>query len=130
VLEYERKIIPYNPKLKVLARNLRNNSNKSEIFLWKFLKRKQMMGFDFHRQKPIDNFILDFFCHELMLGIELDGYSHQLDKVYEKDIIKEQRLKEIGIHILRFDDREVLDQIDNVLRTIEDNIENYKKTHP
>lgn len=71
-----REIIPYNPKLKELARQLRNNSTRSEIILWQHLKGKQMMGYDFHRQKPIDNFILDFFCYELMLGIELDGYTH------------------------------------------------------
>ncbi|MEX0360394.1 MAG: endonuclease domain-containing protein, partial [Allomuricauda sp.] len=64
-----RKIIPYNPKLKELARQLRNNSTKAEIILWQKLKRKQLHGYDFHRQKPIDNYILDFFCHELMLGI-------------------------------------------------------------
>ncbi len=80
----KRKIIPYNPKLKELARTLRNNSTKSEIILWQHLKSKQMMGFDFHRQKPIGNFIVDFFCHELMLAVELDGYSHQLDEVFEK----------------------------------------------
>jgi len=50
-----RKIIPYNPKLKELARKLRNNSTKSEIILWKFLKGKQMHGYDFHRQKPVNN---------------------------------------------------------------------------
>ena len=79
-----RKIIPYNPKLKQLARNLRNNSTKSEIFLWLQLKGKQMMGYDFHRQKPIDNYILNFFCHELMLGIELDGITHQWEETQKR----------------------------------------------
>ncbi len=91
-----RKIIPYNPKLKEFARQLRNNSTKSEIYLWKHLKGKQMMGYDFHRQKPLDNYIVDFFCHELMLAIELDGFSHQLDEVVEKDELKEKRLNELG----------------------------------
>ena len=72
----KRKIIPYNPKLKEFAKQLRNNSTKAEIILWQKLKRDQMYGYDFHRQKPIDNYILDFFCYELMLGIEVDGYSH------------------------------------------------------
>jgi very-short-patch-repair endonuclease len=84
-----RKIIPYNPKLKKLARILRNRSTKSEIILWHYLKSKQMMGYDFHRQKPIDDYILDFFCNELMLGIDLDRYSHQLEEVFEKDLKKE-----------------------------------------
>ncbi len=81
-----RKIIPYNPRLKELARQLRNNSTKAEVFLWQKIKRKQYYGYDFHRQKPIDNFILDFFCHELMLGIEVDGYSHEVVEVYKRDV--------------------------------------------
>ncbi|MFO7657409.1 MAG: DUF559 domain-containing protein, partial [Bacteroidales bacterium] len=92
--------VPYNPRLKALARNLRNKSTKSEIVLWHFLKGKQMKGYDFHRQKPVDNFILDFFCPVLMLGIELDGYSHNFDEVVEKDIKKETRVNEMGITIL------------------------------
>ena len=82
----KRKILPYNLKLKELARDLRNNSTKSEVILWLKLKGKQMYGYDFHRQKPIDNYIVDFFCHELMLAIEVDGYSHQLEDVYFKDV--------------------------------------------
>ena len=65
-----------------------------------------------------------------MLVIELDGYSHQLDEVYEMDKIKEQKLNEFGISVLRFHDNEVYDDINNVLRTIELYIENYHKTHP
>ena len=87
----KRKIIPYNPKLKEFAKQLRNNSTKAEIILWQKLKRDQMYGYDFHRQKPIDNYILDFFCYELMLGIEVDGYSHEFLEVYEKDLIKEKK---------------------------------------
>jgi very-short-patch-repair endonuclease len=53
--------INYNPELKELAKTLRNNSTKAEIKLWTYLKGKQLMGHDFHRQKPIDNYIADFF---------------------------------------------------------------------
>ncbi|QQS51752.1 MAG: DUF559 domain-containing protein [Bacteroidota bacterium] len=125
-----RKIIPYNPKLKELARQLRNNSTKSEIFLWQFLNGKQMRGYDFHRQKPIDNFIVDFFCNELMLAIELDGYTHQLDEVFEKDQIKNKKLNELGICVLRFQDSEVLDDVYNVLREIESYIDEFEKHTP
>ena len=123
----KRKIIPYNPRLKEYARQLRNNSTKSEIFLWQKLKRKQLYGYDFHRQKPIDNYILDFFCHELMLGIEVDGYSHQLIAVHNKDIIKEKRINTLGIKILRFTDQQVFNDMFNVLLAIEDYIQNYEK---
>lgn len=122
-----RKIIPYNPKLKELAKELRNNSIKSEIILWKRIKGKQMLGYDFHRQKPIDNYIVDFFCIELMLAIEIDGYCHQLLEIYEKDIIKEKRLNELGVTVLRFEDKQVFNDIDNVIRAIEIYIENYEK---
>ena len=93
-------------------------------------KRETNDGYDFHRQKPIDNFILDFFCYELMLGIELDGYSHNFDEVYKKDLKKEEKLRSLGIYLLRFGDAEVLNDINNVLRTIEIYIMEYQKTHP
>ena len=121
-----RKIIPYKHYLKAYATRLRNNSTKSEILLWSKLKRKQMFGYDFHRQKPIDKYILDFFCHELNLGIELDGYSHELIEVFEKDLVKTKRLKELGISVLRFSDRQVFKGMDNVIRTIEFFIEEHE----
>ena len=130
----KRKIIPYNPKLKELARNLRNNSTKAEIRLWQKLKRKQFYGYDFHRQKPIDNYILDFFCNELLLGIEIDGYSHQIIEVFEKDIVKEAKMSSLGITLLRFSDGQVFKDMDNVLRAIESFILEFEdrnsKTHP
>jgi very-short-patch-repair endonuclease len=126
----KRKIIPYNPKLKELARQLRNDSTKTEIFLWLKLKGKQMYGYDFHRQKPIDNYILDFFCYKLMLGIEVDGYSHQLLKVYNKDGIKEKKMNQLGITVLRFSDDEVLNDMENVIRAIEFYIFEYEKHTP
>ena len=126
----KRKIIPYNPKLKEYARQLRNDSTRTEIFLWLKLKGKQMYGYDFHRQKPIDNYILDFFCYELMLGIEVDGISHEFLEVYNKDTIKEKRMNELGITVLRFSDNEVLKDMENVLRAIEFYIFEYEKHTP
>jgi very-short-patch-repair endonuclease len=126
----KRKIIPYNPKLKEFARQLRNDSTKTEIFLWLKLKGKQMYGYDFHRQKPIDNYILDFFCYEILLGIEIDGYSHQFLEVHNKDGIKEKRMNELGITVLRFSDDEVLNEMENVLRAIEFYIFEFEKHTP
>jgi very-short-patch-repair endonuclease len=125
----KRKIIPYNPKLTSLARKLRNESTETEIYLWLKLKGKQMYGYDFHRQKPIDNYILDFFCYDLLLGIEVDGYSHEILEVYNKDRIKEKRMNELGITILRFSDFEVLNDMENVIRAIEFFILEFEKTH-
>ena len=123
----KRTIIPYNPKLKEFARQLRNNSTKTEILIWQKFKRKQMYGYDFHRQKPIDNYILDFFCYELMLGIEIDGYSHDLIDVIEKDTKKTKKMKQFGITVLRFSDVQVLKVMENVLRAIEQYIIDFEK---
>lgn len=126
----KRKIIPYNPKLKAYASELRNNSTKTEIYLWMKLKGKQMYGYDFHRQKPIDNYILDFFCYELMLGIEVDGYSHQFLEVQNKDFQKEKRMNDLGITVLRFSDEQVLKEMENVIRAIVFYIEEFEKHTP
>ena len=125
----KRKIIPYNPKLTQLAKKLRNESTETEIYLWLKLKGKQMYGYDFHRQKPIDNYILDFFCYNLMLGIEVDGFSHEILEVHNKDIVKEKRMNELGITILRFSDFEVLKDMENVIRAIEFYILEFEKTN-
>jgi len=67
--------------LKERARFLRNNSTLSEILLWEYLKNKKIMDYDFHRQKPLDKYIVDFYCPELMLAIEIDGDSHRDDRL-------------------------------------------------
>lgn len=118
--------IKYNPKLKELARQLRNNSTKSEIRLWQKLKRNQMHGYDFHRQKPIDEYIVDFFCNKLKLAIECDGFSHEILEVWEKDVKKTNRPNTLGIQVLRFSDYQIINGMDNVLRSIEDYILTYE----
>lgn len=124
-----RKIIPYNPKLKEYARKLRNNSTFTEIQLWNYLKKKQLRGYDFDRQKPIDNYIVDFYCKDLMLAIEVDGESHYGNT--DKDKKKDKRLNELGIAVLRFDDLDIVYKLDKVIKKIEKWIdENEKPTHP
>jgi len=114
----KRKIIPYHPYLKEYARRLRNNPTKSERILWKYLKGKKMRGYDFHRQKPLGHFIVDFFCYELSLVIELDGQTHQWEETAIRDAEKEATLNKLGLNILRFQDRIVFDEIQVVLRNI------------
>jgi very-short-patch-repair endonuclease len=126
----KRKIFPYDKSLKELARQLRNGSTKAEIVLWQKIKRKQMYGYDFDRQKPIDNYILDFFCYDLMLGIEVDGYSHEFLEVYNKDLIKEAKMNELGIEVLRFSDHQVLKDTENVIRAIEQYILEFERHTP
>ena len=112
-----RTIIPYNPKLKEYARYLRNHSTKSEIILWYYLKGKQRLGFDFHRQKPLDNYIVDFFCSELNLIIEIDGKSHDFKQ--EKDIHRQKILESYGLNFLRFSDDEVKNDVEGVVKSID-----------
>lgn len=123
-----RKIIPYNPQLKEKARKLRNNSTFTEVMLWHCLKNKQMKGYDFHRQKPLDNYIVDFFCNELMLAIEVDGESHYGNE--ERDNKRQKRLEELGISFLRFNNLDVKHNLDGVIRKIEGWIDEYERTHP
>lgn len=78
-----------------------------------------MYGYDFHRQKPIDNYILDFYCSELNLGIELDGYSHGFIEVFQNDSRKILRMRNLGITVLRFSDDQVFNDMENVLWEIE-----------
>ncbi len=113
----KRKLIPYNPTLKEKARQLRNNSTNTEILLWGFLKGKQLKGYDFHRQKPIDEYIVDFFCSEIMLAIEIDGISHAGKEEYDEK--RQMKLEALGVKILRFDDEEVFYNCDDVIRSIE-----------
>src|SRR3989304_7991771 len=123
-----RKIIPYNPKLKEYARKLRNDSTFTEIMVWNYLKGKQMRGYDFDRQRPIDNYIVDFYCKDLFLAIEIDGESHYGNT--EKDKKRDRRLKELGVTVLRFDDLDVRHQLDKVLEAIEKWIDENAGNYP
>ena len=112
-----RKIIPSNPHLKDLARELRTHSTLAEVLLWKQIKNKKLLGYDFHRQKPIDSFIVDFFYPDLMLAIEIDGVSH-LQKG-NADVERHRRLESLGVHLIRFEDRMVKREMPKVLSAIE-----------
>ena len=120
-----RKIIPYNPNLKVLAKQLRENMTLSEVLLWDELKQKKMLGMDFDRQRPMLNYIVDFYCKDLMLAIEVDGDSH--DFKFEQDKLRQSELEKEGVTFLRFDDIAVKHNMNNVLRTIESWIQNLKQ---
>lgn len=86
-----------------------------------------MYGYDFHRQKPIDEYIVDFFCNKLQLAIECDGYSHEILEVWEKDVKKTKRLNQLNINVLRFSDYQVMHDIENVILAIEDYILNFEE---
>ena len=122
----KRRIIPYNKNLKSLARVLRANMKLSEVLLWNELKQKKMMGFDFDRQRPIDRYIVDFYCKELFLAIEIDGESHEGIVASRKDFIRQTRLESLGVRFLRFDDIEVKCCMDEVVARIQEWIEAHR----
>ena len=111
-------IIPYNPKLKQLARELRKNPTFSEKILWNSIRRKQL-GYEFHRQVPIDEFIVDFYCHELKLIIEIDGISHESEIAKINDAERQRKIENYGVSFLRFDDEFVIENPDKVISEIE-----------
>ena len=78
-----------------------------------------MMGYDFHRQKPLGNYIVDFFSNELMLAIEIDGDSHDSEDAVKKDVFRQNELESLGIQFLRFDDLEIKKEMAAVLEIIE-----------
>ena len=120
------KIIPYNPALKELARKLRKESTLSEVLLWQKIKGKAL-GVEFHRQVPIDSYIVDFYCHELMIAIEIDGNSHEIESVYKNDVVRQERLESLGVRFIRISDHDVKKDIVNVLRALEGFIEELTK---
>ncbi|MCB9283053.1 MAG: DUF559 domain-containing protein [Lewinellaceae bacterium] len=115
----------YNPRLRTLARRLRNNSTKAEIYIWSYLFRaKEYRGYPFCRQRPVLNYIVDFMCKELMLIIEVDGSIHERWDVKRKDKIRQQQLEEIGFTVLRFTNEQVLKDRASIVQTLDDWIKN------
>ena len=88
------------------------------------------MGYKFNRQKPLLNYIVDFYCKSLNLVIEVDGVSHDNETSFERDLIRQRKLEKIGLSFLRFDDLEVKRNIVSALRTVEGYIEEFEKIHP
>ena len=110
-------VIPYNPILKERAHALRKNVTHAEALLWTKLKGKQMCGYDFDRQRPLDEYIVDFYCKELRLAIEIDGSSHALKEA--RDVARQRRLESLGARFLRFTEQEVVAGLQSVADQIE-----------
>ncbi len=117
------KIIPYNPKLKEYARELRKNSTLAEVLMWKAIKN-QALDVQFHRQVPMLNYIVDFYCHELMLAIEIDGDSHGFR--YFEDKNRQCELEKLGVEFIRFSDSDVKNNMFSVSMTLEEKIKSLK----
>ena len=118
------KIIPYRPDLRSKARELRKHGTMAEALLWNEIKNKQLDA-QFHRQVPMLDYIVDFFCHELALAIEIDGITHEYKVGYDK--IREESLNGFGIRLLRYQDEEVRKNIKWVVNDIYSRIQAYRQ---
>jgi len=107
-----------NPKLLPLKRRLRTNSTRTEQLLWAKLRSNQIHGLKFRRQHGIGSYIVDFFCPERNLAIEIDGDVHAAEIQQTKDRLREEHLKSLGLEILRYTNDEVMNNLDGVLEDL------------
>jgi len=116
----------YRHNLKSPSRELRTNMTDAEQLLWSRLRRKQLHGVPFYRQKPIGPYIVDFFAPGAGLVIEVDGSQHSEPDHFERDRMRDRCLAEEGIFVMRFNNREVLLETDAVLERISEEIQRRK----
>ncbi len=113
-------MLPYNRNLKGYARQLRENMTGAERHLWAKIRMKQLKGYQFYRQKPIGDYIVDFFCPKAKLIIEVDGSQHFVNETIEYDRIREEYVSSLGLKVLRFTNTEVLKHVEGVVECIEE----------
>ncbi|QXW25321.1 endonuclease domain-containing protein [Acinetobacter johnsonii] len=109
---------PYNKNLKQPSRDLRNNMTDAEKRLWPKLRAKQILGLQFYRQKPLLNFIVDFYCPAANIVIECDGGQHFTDEGLEADRVRDETLAQLGLKVLRFDNGQVMGRVDDVVEVV------------
>ncbi|MFA5973568.1 MAG: endonuclease domain-containing protein [Lentimicrobiaceae bacterium] len=104
------------------ARDLRKCETEAEKILWNALRSRRCEGLKFRRQHPVQQFILDFYCHEYLLGIEVDGSVHETEDAKEYDLNRTAELENLGITILRFNNEQVKNNLKGVLLEIRNKI--------
>ena len=119
--------LPYNKNLKEFSRDLRSHSTLSEILLWQKLRSSQFRGYAFNRQKPLGNYIVDFYCLKLDLVIEVDGNSHFFEESVVEDQERQKVIERMGVNFLRFSDLEVKRSMPSVLEEIGYFIDDFEK---
>lgn len=112
----------YNPKLKEYSRDLRKNMTDAERQLWSKLRRKQLKGLQFYRQRIIGDYIVDFYCPKAKMIIEVDGGQHYSEEGKEADKRRDDHMGRKVLKVLRFSDREVLKNVDGVVERIENSL--------
>lgn len=109
---------PYRKDLKLLARELRKNMTEPERKLWRRLRRKQVLGVVFYRQRPILDFVVDFYAPAAQLVIEIDGGQHWEEDHQERDGRRDESLEQLGLQVLRFSNLDVNQRLDGVMERI------------
>ena len=109
------------------AQFLRRNETKAEKLLWEKLRNNQLEGLKFRRQHPVNIYIADFYCHKFKLIIELDGDYHNQEEQKQKDEVRTEVLRLNDLNIIRFKNEEVEQDINQVLITIKNKIEQLKE---
>ena len=113
-------MLTYKAHLKARARELRGKMTESERLLWSTLRRKRVLGVQFSRQKPIGEYIVDFYAPRAKLVVEVDGSQHLQANHARKDAERDAYLEDMGLKVLRFNSRQVLTQTDGVVQAIAD----------
>lgn len=108
------------PYLKDTRKYLRKNMTEAELVLWEILQDKKLCGRKFRRQHSIGNYIADFYCPSEKLIVELDGEHHFTEEGIAKDFERDQHLKLMNIQVLRFENKDVLQNLTKVLKQIKD----------
>jgi very-short-patch-repair endonuclease len=109
---------PLDPEFLDFARRLRKNQTDAEKLLWKILRNRQLLGLKFRRQRPVGPYILDFYCHDCKLCVELDGGQHYTGEAQQEDEDRAAFLATRGVRTLRFSNLDVLQNIEGVLLKI------------
>ena len=112
------KMLRYNKNLRKCSRLLRENMTEAERLLWEKIRGKQLKVYQFYRQKTIGNYIVDFYCPKAKLIIELDGGQHYNPEGKAKDRARDGYMKDIGLRVLKFSDKEVFNNTQSVLERI------------
>lgn len=115
-------------KIKPLARELRKNPTPAEDKLWQYLRRKQVHGTRFRRQHVFERFIVDFYCADAHLVIEVDGDIHRQQQEY--DALRTQFLESLGLRVVRFSNEDVFGNIDGVVERIGELVSGGTRTSP
>jgi len=110
--------LPFNPKLRERAKELRKSGTLSEIIMWKKFRNQKFKGYDFDRQKIIGNYIVDFYCVDCRVVIEIDGSSHDNREIYDGD--RNRYLQDLGLTVIRISAQDVHNDLINVMRMLKE----------